>query len=129
MNQIPNNVDRTYAQRSLRLRRKAIVILWPCDLLRDLVSHYIQQHSTKSTNCTYLLLCSWWLTYSIHQPVILLPFWISTHEYLICWDLTFFIWIISQSFAIDKGLQSGTSLGWCLCWEDVTPLWNISTMP
>ena len=35
-----------------------IVMSWPHDLLCDLVSHYIQQHSTKFTDCTYLSPCS-----------------------------------------------------------------------
>ena len=38
------------------------IILWQCDLSYDLVSNYIQQHSTKSTNYTYLSPCSWQLT-------------------------------------------------------------------
>ena len=36
-------------------------------LLRDLVSHHIQQHSTKSTNRIYLLPCFWRLTFLVHQ--------------------------------------------------------------
>ena len=42
---------------------------WPRDLSRDLVSYHIQRHSTKSTNRTYLSLCSWRLTFSIHQTL------------------------------------------------------------
>ena len=106
-----------------------IVMSWPRDLSRDLISHHIQRHSTKSTDRTYLSPCSWRLTYPIHQPVILLQFRILTHQHLVCWDLTFFIWITSRSPTIDKDLQSRTNLGWCLHWEDVTPFWNISTVP
>ena len=40
---------------------------WLRDLSRDLVSYYIQQHSTKSINCTCLLPCSWQLTFLIYQ--------------------------------------------------------------
>ena len=39
------------------------------------------------------------------------------------------IWITPQSLAIDEGLQNRTSLGWRLCWEDVTPLWSVSVRP
>ena len=34
---------------------------------RDLISHHIQRHSIKSTNCTYSLPCFWRLTFLIHQ--------------------------------------------------------------
>ena len=40
---------------------------WPRDLSRDLISYHIQQHSTKSTNCTCLSPCSWRLTFLIYQ--------------------------------------------------------------
>ena len=39
-------------------KKKAIVMSWPRDLLRNLVSHCIQRHFTKFTDCTYLSLCS-----------------------------------------------------------------------
>ena len=44
-------------------RNKKIIIkiplmLWPRDLSRDLICHYIQRHFTKSTDCTYLSPCS-----------------------------------------------------------------------
>ena len=50
------------------------VILWPHDLSRDLVNHYIQQYFTKFTDHTYPSLYSWRLNYLIYQPVILLQF-------------------------------------------------------
>ena len=40
------------------IKYKEIVMSWPRDLSRDCVSHHIQQHSTKSTDCTYLFPCS-----------------------------------------------------------------------
>ena len=89
-------------------------------LSRDLISNHIQWHSTKFTNCTYLLPCSWWLTFLVHQisfiycwesasyiaflrrpPAVILfvgkrslrhPIAVltSTHQYPIYWDATFF---------------------------------------
>ena len=37
--------------------------------------------------------------------------------------------ITPQSLAIDEGLQNRTSLRWCLCWEDVTPLQSVGARP
>ena len=54
-------------------------------LSRDLISHHTQQHSTKSTNCTYLLPCSWRLTFSIHQT----PF-------IYYWELAFLHCIVEK---------------------------------
>ena len=134
-------------------------------LLRNPISHYIQRHSTMSTNCTYLLPCYWRLTFSIHQTPFIYCCELTflhqivekcTSRYPICWKallplsycsfdsysptshllgLNFFssgsvgIWITPQSFAIDKGLQNKTSLGWCLRWEDITLLQSISARP
>ena len=58
---------------------------WPRDPSRDLVSHHIQQHSTKSTNRTYLLPCSWRLTFLIYQT----PF-------IYYWELAFLYRIIEK---------------------------------
>ena len=44
-------------------------MLWSRDLSRDLVSYHIQQHFTKSTNCTCLSPCSWRLTFLIDQTL------------------------------------------------------------
>ena len=133
---------------------------------RDLISHHTQRHSTKSTDRTYLLPCSWRLTFSIHQT----PFiycWESaflhrivekpTSRYPICWkahrplsirhpttvsipthqypvllglDLSSFGSVgIRRSFAIDESLQNRTGLGWCLRWEDMTPLRSVGARP
>ena len=39
-----------------------------------LVSHYIHQYFTKSTNCTDLLICFWWLTFLIY-PILFIYYW------------------------------------------------------
>ena len=52
---------------------------------RDLISHHIQQHSTKSTDCTYLSPCSWRLTFLIHQT----PF-------IYCWESAFLHRIVEK---------------------------------
>ena len=36
---------------------------------------------------------------------------------------------IRRSLAIDEGLQNRIGLGWCLHWEDVTPLQSIGARP
>ena len=51
----------------------------------DLVSHYIQRHSTKSTNCTYLLPCSWRLIFLIHQIA-----------FIYCWESAFLHCIVGK---------------------------------
>ena len=52
---------------------------------RDLVSHHIQQHSTKSTDRTYLSPYSYRPTYSIHQT----PF-------IYCWESAFLHRIVEK---------------------------------
>ena len=89
-------------------------------LSHDPVRHYIQWHSTKSTDRNYLLPYSWRLTFLVHQtsfiycweaatyiallrslPAAILfvgkrslyhltTVSISTHQHPICWDATFF---------------------------------------
>ena len=43
---------------------------------RDLVSHHVQRHSTKSTDCTYLPPYSYRPTFSIHQ-ILSIYYWES----------------------------------------------------
>ena len=133
---------------------------------RDLISHHTQPHSTKSTDWTYLLPCSWRLTFLIHQTPFIYCWELAflhcivekpTSRYPICWEAhqplsirhptavlipthqypvllrldlsssgSVGIW---RSLAIDEGLQNRTSLGWCLRWEDVTPLWSVGARP
>ena len=52
---------------------------------RDLISHHTQQYSTKSTDCTYLLPCSWRLTFLIYQT----PF-------IYCWESAFLYCIVEK---------------------------------
>ena len=78
MNQIPNNVDGTYAQQSLHLRKKAIVMSWPCDLSRDLIIH----HSTtfyQFTSTYYLTLPTSQYTKSHLSIAVETPHWWVAH--------------------------------------------------
>ena len=125
---------------------------------RDLLSHHIQRHSTKYTICTYLLPCSWRLTFSIYQ-IPFIYYWESVFLHRIVKKRTGYyplssyrsfnsypstsrllgldfsssgsvgIWITPQSFAIDEGLQNRTSLGWRLRWENVTLLQSVGARP
>ena len=52
---------------------------------RDLVSHSIQQHSIKFTNCTSLSPCSWRLIFLIHQT-----------SFIYCWELVFLHCIVEN---------------------------------
>ena len=54
-------------------------------LSRDLISHHIQRHSTKSTNLIYLSAYSWRLTFLIYQT----PF-------IYCWELAFLYCIVGK---------------------------------
>ena len=66
---------------------------------RDLISHHIQQHSTKSTHCIYPLPCSWRLIFSIHQT----PF-------IYCWESAF----------LHRIVEKPTSR-YPICWEAYQP--------
>ena len=65
-------------------------------LFRDLGSHHIQQHSTKSTNCTYLSSYFWWLIFLIYQTSFIYYWKLfflhhinhkRTSRYSICWKV------------------------------------------
>ena len=64
-------------------------------LSRNFISHYIQWHSTKSTNCTYLSLYSWRLTFLIHQT-----------SFIYCWESVFLHLIVEKCTS-----------RYSICWE------------
>ena len=162
-NQIPNNVDGSYAQRSSCLRRKAIIMAtWSHHVIALVITSndillslpitliyylFLPDYIPNIPNLIYLLLETGFPSlhcwnaparYCIVEKHISLSSFCSFNSYsptfhLLGLDLSLSgfvgIRITSQSFAIDKGLQSRTSLGWCLRWKDVTPLQNVSTVP
>ena len=58
---------------------------WPHDPSRDLASHHIQRHSTKSIDRTYLLPCSYRLTFLIYQT-----------SSIYCWESAFLHCIVEK---------------------------------
>ena len=100
-------------------------------LSRDLVSHHIQRHSTKSTDRTYLLPCSLWLTFLVHQTSFIYcwesAFYIAfvekpTSRYLICWE------VLPPSSYCGFDIYSPRShlLGCDFLWSNSVGIWTTS---
>ena len=97
----------------------------------DLVSHHIQQHSTKPTNRTYLLPCSWRLTFLVHQTSFIYC-WVSasfitfvgkpTSRYPICGEAL----LPSSYYGFDIYSPISYLLGCDLPWCNSVRIWTTS---